>query len=366
MSTNSMYITETHDIKELRIKVQKEINTYMTYSLPLCAVLKDENMYSWLYEHFIQIYALKDNNGGIWVDYLEDRIFYRDIAEYSIIQAKAMENEGSIIDFIIDKINQGYYVITFIDEFYLPNKIPYGVEHNIHQIMLYGYNNVEGKFNTVSFDNQYDFTAYSYKYDQIESAYEKGKLLYSADMPWLQNETVELIKPKNMEAPYHSRLDIILDDIRKYKCGEDGNARIRPFNLAFGEKASFGRAVMEDIIEYLKYWDKSKASVDYRYIHLLCEHKLLMFKRLKHIYALCNNDKAINRAIEEYSQIAEKSNILRVLFLKETLVENNFRTIFQPVKNRDAINKLTDITDYIKQNEVKILDEIMGTLMNYI
>lgn len=355
LTNNDVYKINTPNIKELQIELQKNITTYLTFSLPLCAILANKENYSWLYEHFIQLYTLTDDNGKLWVDYLEDRDFYKDIADYNIIGADKMKNEDNIIEFIVNKINSEYYVIIFVDEYYLSNKNAYNKFHFVHQLMVYGYNNEECSLNTIAFDNNNKFNILKYTFTEFKQAYENGKNSYSDDQPWLKNETVEIIRPKAQNNSSLCNTKAILTNIKKYVSGKDEYSKIRPFNLeVFGDNASFNNEVLSQVEAHLKYWERNEVCIDYRYIHLIYEHKVLMFDRIQYISELYNLN--MEKIIKDYSVIKDESIILKNIFLKQELKETNFKALYRPIKDKDTINKLCNMLGSIKERETTILN----------
>ncbi len=363
MDYSDLYSIYTTDIKELKIEIQRNINTYLNYSLPLCAILADKRKYSWLFEHFIELYTLSNENNSFWVDFLEDRDFYKDVADYEIIDANIMKNEKSIIDFIKEKINGGYYLIIQLDEFYLPNKRAFGQNHKIHQIMIHGFNDIGKTVKTISFNNKLDFTTQEYKYSVISDAYNNGKLFYNDKYPWEKKENVEIIKPIDSYNITQRNLNAILNGIKKYISGEGDYNKIRPFNIeVFGKKACFNTKVLRDIQSHLKCGEKNNACVDYRYIHLLFEHKLLMLHRLNYIAKHCNTNSELEELIQHYSKIVKATEKLKFVFLKQTLVESNFQTISNPIRNKSTIDKAIELLTFIEEHEKPILIDFCNSV----
>lgn len=56
-------------------------------------------------------------------------------------------DEESVIKTIINYIENGYYVYLIADEFYLTNSLNYNKYHNFHDLLIYGYDYDERKFN---------------------------------------------------------------------------------------------------------------------------------------------------------------------------------------------------------------------------
>lgn len=303
-------------VKELKIKVQKNVTTYLTYSLPLCGILWNDQQYNWLYSHFFQLYTLTDTNGNFWVDYLEDRDFYKDIAEYAILDWESLKDESSITGYLEDNINTGYYVIIFLDEYYLPRNEKYQLKHSMHQLMIYGYNKAEQEFKAIAFDDRFNFTKLVYSYDQIRDAYEIGKSYYDISEPWVKKENVELIKPKFSNDLQFDCCRFLIN-LNDYLAGNGDVSQIRPINLqVFGNDASFNINIYDEIIR-----NYTLGGGDFRFFYLLSEHKEMMYKRLTFIADRFNLGGDFRELIEQYYPIGRKFFIARNLYLKQFMKE---------------------------------------------
>lgn len=345
--------------KELKIKVQKDLTTYLTFSLPLCAILSDDRMYPWFYQHFVQLYTLTDENGNLWVDYLEERDFYKDIAEYKIYDYISLKQVENIIEFIKDKINHGYYVIIYLDEYYLPKKAGYMKFHFLHQLMVYGYDNESQRLKTVAFDRKQEFVSAEYEYSKIVKSYEEGKTYYELSPIWVLNETVELIRPKGENSPYEFNLGLFLEELKVYLLGQGEYSKLRPNNLETnGKQASFNFKVYDELIYHLNNLIQGNPTMDYRYVHLMMEHKIIMYYRLKYIISNYSSNDDLVMLIEEYSNLVKKMQVARNLFFKQVIaelsgIEVNFSKIF---------TKVLEIVRFAKDEECRILTSIYDLL----
>ncbi len=350
--------------KELKIKVQKDLTTYLTYSLPLCAILSDDRAYPWFYQHFIQLYTLTDEMGNLWADYLEERDFYKDMAESVIYDYKALSNEKDILGFIINKINMGYYVIIFIDEYYLPRKPSYMSDHFMHQLMIYGYNNVTQIFKTIAFDENKEFRTDDYSYEQIEQAYHVGKNYYDSSPVWVLNETVEIIRLKDITKSYRFDMDLFLKDLNIYLSGQGEYSKIRPNNLKTnGSQASFNFKIFDELDLHLNDLIKGKYTMDFRYMHLLYEHKYVMLKRLEYIALSHKSKERLQFLLQQYKDwVVIRTLRARNLYIKHMVMKENDR-----YNSNYIIKTLLEIIDYIrlaKAKEKDILTNIYKELMN--
>src|SRR5690554_2560982 len=166
--------------EKLKIVLQKEITTYLNYSLPLCSILWNENKKMWLYEHFTQLYCI--NNENIWLDYLEDLYFPSDVTDYSFVNSDEMKYIDDIILYIKEKISQKYYIFIYLDKFYLRNSNTnsYLKDHEPLFVFIYGYDDFSKQFNGIGFSNDSYFGFLNYSYENVSKAYKSCKLLYQS------------------------------------------------------------------------------------------------------------------------------------------------------------------------------------------
>lgn len=357
-----MYEINSPTVKELKVKVQKDITTYLNYSLPLCGILSDERRYAWLYEHFVQLYALTDQQGNLWVDYLEDRDFYKDVAEYKIFKSDELRKVGCIIEFIIEKINMGYYLIIFMDEYYLPGKASYNSSHFVHQLMVYGYDNDKKVFKTIAFNNINEFTVFEYEYNQLEQAYEQGKAYYSSSPIWVSNETIEMVRINTINS-YSFNLDPFIENLDIYLKGEGNYSKIRSNNLETnGREATFNFNIYNELLFHLSNLIDGKQTMDYRYMHLMFEHKAIMFKRFLYISSKFKVGDKFETYIDRYlTKVRKNSEVARNLFFKQMVIKGVNSEINESNSNK-ILSKVLGIVEQVKVDEQIILEDIYDYL----
>lgn len=104
--------------------MQKEITTYLNYSMPLCTFLQ-ANKSQWLLEHFTNIYLMIGEEGYVWIDYLEDLLFPTSVIDYIMIEAKEMEEIEDVEYYFLNLLDESNYLMFFIDEFDIRENIHY-------------------------------------------------------------------------------------------------------------------------------------------------------------------------------------------------------------------------------------------------
>jgi hypothetical protein len=105
--------------KEMKVKLQKDLTTYLNFSIPLCATLWDQSKLPWFYEHFNHVYCMTSRGGYFWVDYLEAADLFEDVLESTFLNADRAQDITDISGYLKEKIAEGFYVMIFADEYYI-------------------------------------------------------------------------------------------------------------------------------------------------------------------------------------------------------------------------------------------------------
>lgn len=348
------------DYKKLKINLQQELTTYLNYSLPLCAILWDHKKLPWLYEHFIQLYSMKGPNGYLWLDYLEELYFPLDVAEYKFIDSEIMKNVTDIKGFIKDRIDNGYCSMIFFDEFYLSGRRFFNQRHKPLQIFIYGYDDIEKTFLSIGFTPDFTFTFLKQPYEDLITAYEAAKSSFNQQIPiWVKLYTTVLIKVKEPLQEYHFNMDRFLKGLKSYLFCEENPWMLRPeIRVERGEKANFGMSVYDDILHNLGDLLESKQTIDYRQIHLLYEHKKMLNKKLLYISSQYHLDTQIIERMSGYKKVLQQFELVRNIFMKHALKDNDFKNLYGPIKDKATIHQMTDIISRGKEQEKALLSGI--------
>ncbi len=115
--------------KMLRIAPQKRIVTYINYSGPLCCLLWSANSNIWVNEHFLSIYCTLPRNAKLWVDYLEELGFTKDVADEEYVNFTEAKKITDVLAYIKSQIEKGNYVTIFFDAFFIECDKHYKKDH---------------------------------------------------------------------------------------------------------------------------------------------------------------------------------------------------------------------------------------------
>jgi amino acid adenylation domain-containing protein len=301
----------------LKIKIQRDITTYLHRSLPLCAILANEDYYPWYYQHYLQIFSIKYANGFCRAEFLEPKNNYHNIFDETYISYWEMEDSRGIVEFVKDKIDNGFYVTINIDEYYLSEKSNYKKSHFVHPSLIFGYDNTDKKLIAIGFDSEGIFRELTFDYKSFVEAYEGGKQHYKEFAPWAETEAIQLLKPKKLDQEYNFEINKFMKEIDYYLKSSDASSfridgLISQEEFQSSSEIKYGVEVYDAVLEALQTISPNMITIDYRTIHLLYEHKRCIYDRL--MYVAGSTKANIHGLLDEYSNLVARLNTVRLKF----------------------------------------------------
>ena len=79
--------------------------------------------------------------------------------------------KNKFIEVVRKKIDEGYYCIVCVNEFYIPNRISYKKKYFEHDILLYGYDNKKSCFYSIAYNMNGEYKTDTVSFENIESAF---------------------------------------------------------------------------------------------------------------------------------------------------------------------------------------------------
>lgn len=348
----------------LNVKLQYEMNTLLYYSLPLCIILANEKLIPWYYENFIEIFS--HNLPYMDKEYLNlyylcdintnryNTNFYANLADEICLGYDLLKREPDIVPFMIENIRKGYYVIAYLDEYYLPDKEAYQNNHFVHESLIYGYDDLHQEFMAIGFDFNHSFGMMKFDYPMVAQAFEQGKLYYSNEGGgWAETMALRLIKPFDFTEEYPFSIQRYLAKLNNYRCSKVAPSRIYSFRLPNNETCQFGMNVYNAVEDHLKKMLKGKLTLSFKELHFLYEHKKYIDSSLNYIHNRFKFGNDFQPLMAQYHEIVQIVNDIRLIFLKYTFQKrkdlNNVEEMIRKVeKVRDDENRiLTEIIDYL-------------------
>ncbi len=363
VKNKNRYQVNKTDAKELKVVLHNDIITYLCHSLAICVILADERLHPWYYEHYIRLYTEKQANGMLIMDFLEERAPYNEVIQEVYLGYELLKDVTNITDYVIDKINSGYYVIINIDEYYIPEKLAYKKKHYVHHSLVYGYDNTQRKFKAIGFNAEQIFAKMNFDYDLFSQAFESGKLYYKGSAPWAETNAIELLRTKDFMQEYPFSLERFKTSLEDYVTSKEDfrivfDQRLDQYYLG-PEQLKYGMDVYEGVIEHLMKLMDGVITIDYRAVHLMFEHKKSLYSRLQFVKGKYNRLNRFEKLLDQYQKIVDIVDSARRLFLKHTFTGDNDYNL---VPDKEVVVQIIEKLAAARDMEKQVLTEICGLL----
>ena len=211
--------------KVLAVELNPPIKGFTVFSLSILAT--NELYLPWFYSQHIQLYFAKtqiqkgvpkidfyrpSNNRLLPSPLLETRWLDRDLI--SIV------NED-IVQFVVKYIDRDYYIQLYLNEFYIPDRLNYNTQKNIHETLIHGYDLYDEAFDVIGYNKIGQYVSSKLKFADFKKAYTKidysdfkeayMKIKYSPN----HMAKVGLLRYDN-NRHYEFDLNLVLEQIRDY------------------------------------------------------------------------------------------------------------------------------------------------------
>ncbi len=322
--------------RELRIVLQKHINVYLFHALPLCVILADDRLYPWYYERFIQLCAFKCYDGGLGIDFIDWEEVYKEVLSEVRLSRYMLLKENSIVNFLKDSIDRGYYAIIYLDEYYLLGKRDYHKSHFVHESLVYGFDDVTRKIKAIGLDEDGLFSRLAFDYDHLNASFKEAVRLTDpnalSDYRRLifDRYLIALIKTKERQFDsYPFDLSRFSTVINEYTFSLVDKSKIY---LRFGvdwprnndlqgsciieAPLHVGFEVYNDVLLHIDSVLTNGAHLDYRIFHLLSEHKRGINDRLNFVVANYIVHEKLGTLIKKYEQLMQQFEVARLRALR--------------------------------------------------
>jgi hypothetical protein len=345
---------------EVRLPIDTNINItafpYISMFLPI--VKLNKKMAGWLYSNFINIFCVE----GWFYTYTDDRQFFKKIFE---------ENNLTFLKFIhfdkelfIKSLNESFYIYVWIDSFSLGGWGGDTMSHDAHPMLIYGYNLNRNIYYCFRFDVLKGFFLCEYDMETINKAIEDARMYIGEQ---LDDIHISFVKLKEFNADFLFDSKRFLKELKDYTFST-GDRTAQLFRSIFvtniHDKITFGLDVTR-MLKGLFQQNENIPGFDYRLIHLITENKKLIAERLE--YVSKNNfpyflNMLYKNKIIEYKKIITQYEILRNKFIKQSKLETNGKTSFNPPRDPVFITKISEQYDSMAEKEYVVLKELCPIL----
>jgi hypothetical protein len=315
--TIKMYTNEL-DKRILPMK-SPPITLYPHIANKLSVILSNEEALPWFYSNFIQVWTSKQGPNNYWADFLYfSGSRFCPHYKSNLISRKLMEYKwGSVIDFLIDAIDMGYYVYLNVDASVIPEYEEKKEEHWKHDVFVFGYDKKNKKLNIADFFKGFKYYYSEVSFNEFEKSYKNFLIMGEDD--FINGIGVETYE----KGIFKFDIDFIKRSINDYL--SSSNTSISSDLSEFDNKDDivYGIQVYEVFSDYISRYNKNEFKVaDIRPFHMLLDHKNVMQLRLKYLDEmgyLENTDYFVNA----YKKLQAEALIIRNMIIKHMIAKED-------------------------------------------
>lgn len=250
----------------------------------------------------------------------------------------------NFIDFLINCINNNYYVSTLVDVSKLPNTRYENSAPYVHGVIIFGYNLKDNTFSIL------DFNKYG-QLGRIDVSFQDYKSAFLADCVAVRfggiNNSINLYKKNIFKGKI--KIEKIIEGMEDYLYSFNTSKK---YELIMPELDGqlWGISIYDGLLEYLEYVSSKKINVDYRMFHALYEHKCIMYERFCYTRNI-NVFFTKECELDKLSELVEKTDIIRLLVLK-----------YNTSKKLGILSQIKIYLLYIKEKEISLYASIIDQL----
>lgn len=340
--------------KQLPVNLNPPIKAYLSYAHILSMILPHEENEDWLYSNFIHLYSQK-NTSNSWLvlqftpdthDLLHDQYLYQ---LFSLNQQIIDLDKDIIIDSLIKWISNDYYIMFYLDEYYLPGTKYYQKEHIAHTQFFYGFNKENRTFSILNFSQDNNYESIDISYDDLLKSLLTDEIIKKYN--W-----VDLIyhNPRLLKKLYITRkdfdLDIIINQLKDYTASKKiYSSYLHNSHINECRNIAWGIDVYDNLKKYI---NDAKFKSDYMPFHLLWEHKVLMLERFSFLKKKFDISIPDNLIVNQ-KKIITLTNQLRFLSLSIEYSNRN---------DKETFTKMINLLSEIKGKELENLTAVINFL----
>jgi hypothetical protein len=345
-------------MSSLPINLQKDVTSYLNYSLPLCSILSNKKNKNWLSSRFLNIYSIESSE-KLWLDFLEPVDFYTDVASQQFTPSHQLPDDFNLIEHVKSCLSKGYYLSFFVDS---SDLLPFTDQSHPLQLWAYAYDEENQIISSPGFSGERDFELVNYPVEKIERAFQT---LFKArqDQPiWYQMYCLTEVSILTYQGGDESLSDTIRNSILNYAQSTALPSIIRPeFDDTPGQRR-FGFDAICALSNSLDP-NASECRFIYQMAHLLFEHKKQIHQALLFLYASdTGNQLALKKAVTGYQGLVSEFEKFRRTLMMGRLKETYWETFYGSLSDSKTIIKLKSKLDVLIATEQELLNQLVKQL----
>ncbi|SMF85069.1 hypothetical protein SAMN05661091_2859 [Paenibacillus uliginis N3/975] len=233
--------------------------------------------------------------------------------------------------YLITQLEREYYVVTYVDEFYIHNSICYQENHFVHDIFIYGYDLDRQIYHVAIFDKNRQFTMQEVTFEQFDQAYtSQGKSTQSliSSCKRMEPSNYENSKYGSGVGRFDFDLQLMINVLSDYLEGRNSTERLRIQQQPM--EGYFGVEIYPYLQEFVTRVIEGVQNFDVRQLHILWEHKKMMVARIEYLQQL-GYLREETSLLSEAKRLEKQAYTYRNLMLKGFMSQN--RNILHPLVN---------------------------------
>lgn len=323
--------------KRLIISFPPAVKCYLPYSVLSSIICANEQSLNWIYNNFIQLY----HNRFGKVDYFPNADFaYQDKLYLSVTEINQFNfkmNIDTIIDDIKFWIDNKNYVVLYLSEMKIPNVRYYNITDVIHSQFIFGYSESKNVFHLMNFGNKSQkLEVVEFKYQDLIDALEYTIKL-NRERKYKKNTTMRdygrdfrivLLRFNEFQSEVYNN-DINIEYIEKqlYDFVECKNSSYQTSYFTSFQTGKWGLDTYDEIKKQFKVSKDKGEKLDFRFMFMLYEHKVLMAERMLVISQLFG----VSDFRDDMNIIVKHAELLKNMVFKYNFRHSNY--IYEKIIN---------------------------------
>ena len=308
---------------------------------------KKEQVLPWFADHYIQLHATGHEGGAMWFNFYDADFLYKihpaDYCPYLLTQQidKSSFNRANFCftNFIEEQINNDYYIITHLNQYFLPCSYHYNVRNSMHPTFIYGYNNDQKIIHMSDFYDDKKYKSKTATFDEINQSYNFDHLETDAPQAFYGITLYKFVKSR-----YKTNINLLKQTLEDYIEGKDSTRRYFhsvqfQFTNSQTDNSDYGINCYNMLAKHINYCKEKGDWPDVRPFHLLYDHKVAMKIRLN--YLVDNNyinNKEKDRLLLLCDKLINSTLAFRNLALKHQ-VQSDSKTLVALYESCQSIQK---------------------------
>ncbi|MCI8388384.1 MAG: BtrH N-terminal domain-containing protein [Clostridiales bacterium] len=330
--------------KILPFNERTDINGYLIYTYPYGILNTHSRYQEYLMEHYINCFGYINSVNDTAFKY-DDGVGYstmcHDTAPFDMpFYSYEAGLRLNVRKFIISAIDNDYYPIIFTDEYYLKTRPAYKKEHNLHEIMITGYD--DDTFRYYAFNDKFKLSFAEFPQKQLNKAYRQGSRI-STQVETSYKRSIVLMKLKDIQNEYTFSSERFRAKLEAYSKGEFA-PELNSFFIS-KDRCYIG-VYNTKLLQYCLENPECSIGIRYPSVHTWCESKKNLLTKLK--YYAANSGERIDDALTAYeNEVVKQAELIRIIMLK-----------YRRCSRIDAKNTIV-LLDALCESEKQILARIL-------